>query len=359
MLAAVVRVAGDGPVDIIETLELSEIVAGMVRVKVCATGVCHSDLSVATGVMPHPMPTVLGHEGSGYVLEVGPGIDDLSVGDHVVSSFGPPCGRCIRCLNGQGFVCTRVRTSFAGIRPYRSGSEEFVGIAGVGALSEEMLVPREALVRIPKDIPFHIACLIGCGVTTGVGAAINAAKVQPGSSVLVFGCGGIGISIIQGSKICGAATIVAVDPSEERRVAAIRFGATSHASPDELPRCIAETNDGEGFDYAFDAAGKPVTTRAAYDAVRRGGTACVVGIGRADETVTFSLLEIAPSAKQLIGSVNGNCDIRAEYGKLLNLWRSGRLDLEGMVTSRVDISGVNGAFEDMKSGRGIRTVIDF
>jgi S-(hydroxymethyl)glutathione dehydrogenase/alcohol dehydrogenase len=193
---------------------------------------------------------------------------------------------------------------------------------------------------------------------TGVGAAINSAKVQPGSSVVVFGCGGVGISIIQGARIAGAAEIVAVDLMENKREDAKRFGATHACAPDEIDGLKGELTAGQGFDYGFEAIGLPVTIRGAWDATRRGGTTCIVGVGGLDQMVSFSAFELFYSEKTLIGTVYGSADVRRDFHRLLRLWRAGRLDLEGMITQKMGLGDVNQALDDMKAGKVIRTVLE-
>ena len=232
------------------------------------------------------------------------------------------------------------------------------GFSGTGTFAEEVVLPQEGVIPVPPDLPWEVASLLGCAVTTGVGAALNAAKVTPGSSVVVYGCGGVGISIIQGAHIAGAADIVAVDLVEQKRQDALRFGATHAAHPDEVDRLRNELTERRGFDFAFEAIGLPQTIRAAYDAVRRGGVATVVGVGRLDQTVQFNAFELFYSEKSLIGTIYGSSDVRTEFHRLLKLWRAGRLDLEGMISQRVGLEDVNKAFDDMKAGTVIRSVIE-
>jgi S-(hydroxymethyl)glutathione dehydrogenase/alcohol dehydrogenase len=231
-------------------------------------------------------------------------------------------------------------------------------MAGTGTFAEELLLPAQAAIKIPDDIPWDIASLVGCGVTTGVGAAINSAKVTPGSSVIVFGCGGVGISAIQGARLAGAAEIVAVDLVEAKREDAKRFGATHAVHPDDVASASGEITGGIGFDYGFEVIGLPTTIRAVYDAVRRGGTACIVGVGRAEQMVSFSAFEIFFNEKHLLGTIYGSADVRVDFARLLRLWKAGRLDLEGMITKRAKLDGINQAFDDMKAGRVIRTVVE-
>jgi S-(hydroxymethyl)glutathione dehydrogenase/alcohol dehydrogenase len=214
-------------------------------------------------------------------------------------------------------------------------------------------------VKIDDDVPLEIASLVGCGVMTGVGAAINTAKVAPGSSVVVFGCGGVGISCIQGAKVARASTILAVDLADNKLEDALRFGATHACKPDEVDSMKASLTGGDGFDYAFEAIGLPVTMRASYDAIRRGGTACIVGVGKLTEMVSFSAFELFFSEKNLVGSYYGSADVRTDFHKLLGYWKDGQLDLDGMISRRIALDDINDAFEAMQRGEVIRQVIGF
>jgi len=312
---------------------------------------------VLNGTIPHPGPAVLGHEGAGEVIEVGEGVSSVKVGDHVIVVWVPPCGHCRYCLGGQPNLCTQIMFSAGMVPHFRIGETLVAGFNGTGTFAEEAVLPEQGVVVIDRDVPFEIASLLGCGVVTGVGAAINAAKVVPGSSVVVFGCGGVGIATIQGARIAGAAEIVAVDPVEEKREDAKRFGATHAASPEELGMLKNSLTGGEGFDYAFEVVGRSQTIRAAFDAARRGGTVVVVGVGRADDIVQFSAFEFFFAEKTLKGTIYGSSDVRTEFHRLIRLWRAGRLDLEGMITRRLDLSQINDAFAAMRRGEGIRQLI--
>jgi S-(hydroxymethyl)glutathione dehydrogenase/alcohol dehydrogenase len=356
MRAAMALAAGDPTVEVVDDLGLVEVAPGFVRIRIMATGVCHSDLSVLDGTVPHPLPAVLGHEGAGIVAEVGEGVRSVAEGDHVVIAFVPPCGGCACCLRGQPNLCETVVNRTFGPR-FQRGEQGIVGFNGTGTWAEELIVPEQAAVKIPDDVPFEVASLIGCGVMTGVGAAMNAAQVRPGSSVVVFGCGGVGISVIQGARLCGAAEIVAVDLVPEKHADALRFGATHAVAPDDLPDLVASLTRKRGFDYGFEAIGRASTIRAAFDAVRRGGTVVVAGIGRSDETIELNAFELFWADKVFRGTMYGEADVRTDFDRLIRLWRAGRLDLEGMVSRRRPLSEVNDALDDLRAGRVIRTVI--
>jgi S-(hydroxymethyl)glutathione dehydrogenase/alcohol dehydrogenase len=359
MKAAILHEIGNDTLEVRSDVTSSAVAPGQVRVKIKATGVCHSDLSAMNGTIPCPVPAVLGHEGAGEVLEVGEGVKTLEVGDHVVICWSPQCGRCADCVNGKPHLCMTymmdafVKTTFA------MGDTPLYGMAGAGTFAEELIVGEDGAIKIPNDVPFDIASLIGCGVMTGVGASFNAAEIKPGSSVLVIGCGGVGISAIQGAKICGAATIVAVDMVERKLEWAKQFGATHAVKPEDLQATMGLLTGGRGFDYALEVVGRSDTIRTAYDNTKRGGTTVVVGVGRAEDMVSFSAFELFYNEKNLRGTYYGSANIRRDFPRLLDLWRSGQLDLEGMITRRLKIEDINDAFAAMQSGEVIRQVITF
>lgn len=330
-----------------------------VRVKIAASGVCHSDIHLQNGGLPHPLPCVPGHEGAGEVVEVGDAVSGLSVGDHVIISWVPPCGDCAFCLGGQPNLCEAHMLSAVGTPGFTVGGEPMFGYAGTGTFAEEVVVRQESAIPIPKDVPFDVASLIGCGVMTGAGAALNTATVQPGSSVAVFGCGGVGISIIQGARIAGASDIAAFDVVEGKLDMARKFGATHTGSPSEVAALSQELTEARGFDYAFEAVGTPETIRAAWDATRRGGTTVVVGAGRMDAMVPFSAFELFYMERDLKGSWYGSANVRRDFPRLLKYWRRGQLDLEGMITKRFDLKDVNEALAAMQRGEVVRSIIEF
>jgi S-(hydroxymethyl)glutathione dehydrogenase / alcohol dehydrogenase len=359
MRGAVFQEVGKEVVEYREDLDVSGPGPGQVRVKIHAAGVCHSDLSAMNGTLPQPAPAVLGHEGAGEIIAVGEGVTDVSVGDHVIIAWNPPCGTCRSCRRGQPNLCTKLFFEIAVTTHFTMSGEPVYGFAGTGTFAEEMVVPQEAVVKMPPDVPYEIGALIGCGVTTGVGAVLNTANVVHGSNVVVFGAGGVGIAAIQGARIAGAAQIVAVDTVETKLKDALRFGATRGVKPNELDAVNMELNGGEGFDYAFECIGLPETIRAAYDAARRGGTAVIVGAGRQDANIEFNCFELFFMEKKLLGSYYGSADVRNEFERLIALWKAGRLDLEGMITARMDISKAQDAFEALKRGEVIRQILTF
>jgi S-(hydroxymethyl)glutathione dehydrogenase/alcohol dehydrogenase len=337
---------------------LGELGRGEVHIQLVSSGVCHSDLSAQNGTIPSGTPCVLGHEGAGIVKEVGPGVADVKAGDHAIISFTPACRVCRACLRGESNLCETMMTM--AMTPHFIVDGNLVpGFTGCGTFAEQMIVPEAAVVKVDNDIPLEVVSLIGCGVTTGVCAAINTADIRPGTSVVVFGAGGVGISAIQGARIAGAAEIVAVDKIDAKLEMAKRFGATHAVKPEDLEGVKQQVTRGEGFDYALECIGHSSTIRATFDAVRRGGTAVIVGVGRMTDMVSFSAFELFFQEKNLKGSMYGSANVRVDFDRLLRLWKQGKLDLEGMISRRIRIEQVNEAFRAMEKGEVIRSVIQF
>lgn len=359
MRAAILRNVGDTTLDLCDDVELMEPTPGDVVVDITHTGICHSDLSVMNGTIPQGIPAVLGHEGAGIVREVGDAVTSVSVGDHVIVVWSPPCGNCVYCLgHKRPNLCADLQFGIM-LRPHlRQGDVELASMCGVGTFADRTLLPEQAVVRIDASVPLETAALVGCGVMTGVGAALNTARVAPGSSVVVFGAGGVGVSAIQGARIAGAADIVAVDRNPAKLAVARSFGATEAVLPDELDAAKAEMNGGQGFDYALECIGHPVTMRAAYDAVRRGGTCCIVGVGRMEEQVSFSAFEIFFNEKNLVGSYYGGADVRVDFDRMLRLAEAGQLDLAGMIDRRLPLEEINDGIEALQTGDVVRQIVE-
>lgn len=356
MRAAILHRTGDEALDVVEVESVS-FGAGRVRVKMHRAGLCHSDLSAMNGVLNHPAPFVPGHEGAGEVMAVGEGVTHVKPGDRVIVCWMPPCDRCHACTSGDGHLCRSGYGNLANPN-FQHGGKVLPGMLGAGTFAEETVIAAYAAIPIPDDVPYDIAALVGCGVTTGIGAALNTARVRPGSSVVVIGLGGVGVSVLQGAKVAGAAQIIAVDPTASRREMALRFGATEAVAPDELAEVTRRVTDGSGFDYAFEAVGKAVTLRSAYDATRLGGTVCLVGAGSRTDQTGLSMAELVLNEKKLLPSFYGGDDIRRTYATVFDLWRAGRIDLESMITHHVPLTGINEAIRQMHTGEALRTVID-
>ena len=359
MKAAVLHQVGDTKLEVRDDVQPIPTPADSVRVKIHATGVCHSDLHAMTGMVPQTMPAVLGHEGAGEIVEVGANVTDIAVGDHVIVNWLPSCGACKTCLQGKPYLCmVYVMKSFTEAN-FTAGDSPYFGMAGTGTFAEEVVLPRAGVVKIPNDVPYDVASLIGCGVMTGVGSVINTAKVKPGSTVLVIGCGGVGTSVIQGARIAGASFIVAVDMLDKKLEWAKQFGATHAVKPDDLPAVMGELTEWGGFDYTFDVVARSSTIRQAYDNTARGGTMTIVGVGAATDMAQFSAFELLFSDRTILGSVYGSGHPARDFPRLIALWKAGRLDLEGMITRRIGIDDINDAFDTMQSGEVIRQVIEF
>ncbi|WP_328678470.1 Zn-dependent alcohol dehydrogenase [Streptomyces sp. NBC_00322] len=357
MRAAVLHETGQDKLEVLDDVEAVGFGPGKVRIRVRATGLCHSDISAMNGVLPQPAPFVPGHEGAGEIIDVGDGVNGLSQGDRVLLCWLPACGVCPACKRGQSELCLAGFMN-AGTPNFKRPGGDVFGFAGTGTFTEEVVVPEGCAVPIPDDVPFDIAALIGCGVTTGLGAAINTADVAAGSSVAVIGCGGVGISAIQGARLKGAAQIIAVDPVATRREAALRFGATEAVSPDELADAKQRVTAGEGFDYVFEVVGKSATARTAYETTRRGGTLCIVGAGAMDDHLQLNMFELFFDEKRILPSMYGGGDVLTSYERTIALWRAGRIDLEGLITHRVKLAEINEALAQMRTGEALRTCIE-
>jgi len=330
-----------------------------VVVRMGASGVCHSDLSAANGTIPTPPPCILGHEGTGIVEWVGSEVTRVGVGDHVVASFVPACGNCFWCLHGQSNLCALGGEVFGTPKATLADGATAISMTGLGTFADQMTCHQASVVRIDTDLPDAQLALIGCGVTTGVGAALNTARVTPGSTVAVIGCGGVGQAVIQGARIAGAGRIFAIDPVELKRKTAESFGATDLVDPGagDAVGQVLERTGGLGADYTFEVIGLPETVVQAYTMARRGGTAVVVGMPRWDSEVTLPGFPLFFDEKKLLGCVYGSAQVRADFQRFVDLVETGRLDLGAMVSAEIGLDDVNDAFRAMESGEVIRSVI--
>lgn len=356
--ALVVTEPGSTPAVVeIEPPELGE---RDVRVGIVAAGVCHSDLSMVDGTIRPEFPLVLGHEASGEVLETGAAVTDLEPGTPVVLNWAVPCRECWFCRNGEPWLCSRVEGTIVTPGGRLADGTPLNLCLGVGAFAEQTVVPREAVVPLPEGIAMDVAALMGCAVLTGLGAVRNTAGVRSGESVAVFGLGGIGLSAVVGARLAGAARIVAIDVNESKREAAHRLGATDFVLYEEkIGRAIRGLTAGRGVDHAFECVGKAVTIRAAWDSTRRGGNCVVVGIGRLDDPVSISALEIYHYARSLSASAFGSSDPDRDIPMLCALLDAGAIELGPLISHRTDLDGVNDAFERMRAGVGLRSVVEF
>ncbi|MCU1356244.1 MAG: alcohol dehydrogenase [Acidimicrobiales bacterium] len=355
----------DTPLETRDDIEIAPPGPGEVRVKVVASGVCHSDLSVQNGTIPLPTPIVLGHEGAGIVEEIGDGVTKVAVGDHVVLSFVPACGECYTCTNGQPFLCEKSRAQAAGglldgTTRLTSNGAPLHQMACLGTYGPYAIVPEISVVKIPDDVPLDIAALIGCGVLTGVGAALNTANIRPGGTVAVIGCGGVGLNVIQGARIAGATTIIAVDMLPSKLEMAKEFGATHtvNAGDGDPVAGVMAASEGRGADVTFEVIGLGPTIEQAINMARPGGEVVLVGVPRLDVMMNlnaaFTFLYLAKTIK---GCWYGSSDVNADVPKLLDLWRSGELKLKELISKEIDVDHINEAFADMQAGTVARSVI--
>jgi len=360
MKAAVLEAYGQ-PLTVTD-VDLAAPQEGEVKVAVRATGVCHSDLSIQQGKLPYPVPCVPGHEGAGEVLEVGPGVTAVRPGDRVVLMWQLMGGDCYYCRRGQPHLCDETRAmglmDDGTSRLSRDGQLIFHGI-NTACFAEQAVLREKALVKIPEDVPYEVAAVIGCGVLTGVGAAINTAKIRPGESVAVLGCGGVGINVVQGARLAGANPIIAIDTVQTKLDMAQRFGATHivDASDGGAVGRVMELTEGRGADAAFEVVGAPALQRQVFDMTRRGGRSVFVGAAGLTDEVSLPSLFLSLGEKNVLGCYYGSCDPKRDIPLFLDLWKAGRLDLEGLISQTSKLEDVNGAFEDMESGKVIRTVL--
>ena len=349
---------------VVEQISIDAPKRGEVTVKLGACGVCHSDLSAINGTIALPLPLVLGHEGAGVVEEVGEGVTDLAPGDHVIFSFIYMCGKCRFCVAGRPVLCLEqgkaLTTPLEGTTRAHDAKGAPLGIfSGCGAMAEYATVSAENLIKIDPKIPLDCAALVGCGVTTGVGAVFNTAKVEPGSSVAVFGCGGVGLSVIQGALIAGARRIIAIDTLAPKLEMAKKFGATDTIVFGEDPVKEVKKITAGGPDYAFECVGSGELAAIAYRAIRRGGLAVVVGVAKPSDSTAIRTMTLPFEEKTITGSYFGSCVPRVDFPRMLALYMAGRLKLEELITRRYPIAEAPQAFADLQAGKNARGVIVF
>ena len=338
-------------------LELPEPGPGQVRVRIAATGVCHSDLSLARGTLKAAMPVVLGHESAGTVVSVGEGVTSCAAGDRVVLCWAPPDGTCWFCRQGEPWLCET--SSSAASAPYATvdGQDVYPGLSTAG-FAEETVVAERAVIPVPDDVPLEHAALVGCAVMTGVGAVLNTAKVREGQSVLVVGLGGVGLSVVQGARLAGAGQVIVVDRAPDKLELARSLGATDVLEAGgELAKQVRALTDKRGADHAFDCVGLAETIRSAWSATRRGGVTTIVGIGGKEQQVTFTALELFHFARVVQGCVYGSTDPYTDIPTVLAHAAAGRLDLGALVGGTVGLDGVGEAFAAMERGSTTRTLV--
>ena len=344
----------------IEQFDLPNIEADQVRVRLMASGVCHSDWHVVKGEWPFvPLPTILGHEGAGVVEEVGPAVHTVKVGDHVVLSWKRNCGLCEMCQGGYPNLCDEPADQ-RGLPRFPGSARTMNKFNGLGTFATETIVPQDVAIAINKEIPLAQAALVGCGVMTGVGAALNTARVQPGKSVAVFGCGGVGLNVIQGAAIAGAEPIIAVDIMDNKLELGKQFGATHTVNSAQVDpvEAIRELTNGLGVHYAFEAIGLvPAPFKQAILCTRKRGITVYVGHAPENTPVDFDARMLMPE-KLVIGSMYGTCRPRVDFPRLLNLYQAGKLKLDELVTRVYPLEGINEAFVALGKGEVARSVLD-
>ncbi|MCV7290113.1 NDMA-dependent alcohol dehydrogenase [Mycolicibacterium wolinskyi] len=350
----------------IEEVELDPPRDGEVLVSFHATGLCHSDHHARTGDLAGPLPLIGGHEGAGVVEEVGPGVRDLRPGDHVVASFLPACGRCRWCARGRQNLCDlgafiNTGTQLDGTYRRHIGDQDINVMLLLGTFAPYGVVSEASLVKIDDDLPLSRACLIGCGITTGWGSAVNTANVQPGDTVVVIGCGGVGSGAIQGARLAGAEKIVAVDIAAGKRYKAFEFGATHFAtSMAEAASLVGDMTKGRMADSVILAVGlvESHMVGEALDIVGKGGAVVLTALApETDVTPTMSMAALTLYQKRLLGTLYGEANPRNDIPRLLSLYRAGKLLLDEAVSTEYQIGDINAAYDDMLAGRIIRGVV--
>ncbi|CRK56109.1 Alcohol dehydrogenase [Alloactinosynnema sp. L-07] len=363
-IAAVVYEPGK-PIEI-EELDLDGPQAGEVLIRYTHAGLCHSDVHVAHGDIQARLPMVLGHEGAGIIEEVGPGVTRVKVGDHVVCSFIPNCGTCRYCANGQQSICDMGATILEGYLPGDrfpiSGPRgQYGAMCMLGTFSQWGVIHQNSCVKVDDDLPLEKAVLVGCGVPTGWGSAVNTAKVQPGDTVAVYGIGGIGINAVQGARLAGAKNIVAIDPLENKREKAMELGAT-HAFADaaQAQDKIVELTRGQGADSAIltpDLLTAEIVT-SGFNAIGKGGTVVVTGLNKLDEqTIQLPGSILTLFRKTIKGSLFGDCNPTVDIPKILGLYQSGDLKLDEIITRTYRLDQVNEGYDDLLAGKNVRGVV--
>lgn len=361
MRAAVFRQAGK-PLEI-EEVQLSNPAHNEVLVEVAATGLCHTDLHFMDGHLALPTPAVLGHETAGIVRAVGAGVNYLQPGDHVIGCLSAFCGTCHQCLSGHPSICEDQsainRKEDEGARLSQSAQpvQQFMNLSG---FADHMLVHEHALAKIDKAMPLDKAALIGCGVTTGVGAVMRTAQVELGSNVVVMGCGAVGLNAIQGARMAGALNIIAIDLNADRLAMAQSFGATHTINAQEggTIEAVMEITAGNGVEYAFEAVGAPKLAHDAFMMLRKRGSLVLIGLMKENAQVSLPFMQFI-AERRVMGCDMGSNQFRTDMQRLVAFYLDGRLNLDDMLTGRLPLSKINDGFEDMRNGKGLRTIIDF
>lgn len=353
----------------IEDVELEGPREGEVLVEIRASGVCHTDAFTLSGADPEGLfPAILGHEGAGVVLEVGANVRSLKRGDHVIPLYIPECRQCSYCTSGKTNLCQAIReTQGRGLMPdgtsrFRAGGEEVFHYMGTSTFAQHTVVPEIALAKIRQDAPLDKVCYIGCGVTTGIGAVINTAKVAPGDNVVVFGLGGIGLNVVQGARLAGANLIVGVDVNPGRRALAQKFGMTHFVNPtdvgdDLVPHLVALT--GGGADFSFECIGNVKCMRQALECCHKGwGTSVIVGVAGAGQEISTRPFQLV-TGRNWRGTAFGGAKGRTDVPRIVDWYMDGKINVDDLITHTMPLTEINTAFDLMHEGKSIRSVVTF
>ena len=367
--AVLVRSGDPGPFASTEPIQVRELQldhpgAGELTIKIHAAGLCHSDLSVINGDRPRPVPIVLGHEAAGEVTEIGAGVTEFEVGDRVVLAFVPSCGECEACLAGRAALCVpgaqtnTAGTLTSGERRWRGDEGELLHHhLGISAFAEQTIVSELSAVKIPDDLPYELAALFGCAVLTGVGAALNAAEIEPGQTVAIFGLGGVGLAAVMGAKLAGAGRVIAIDPVEHKRALALELGAGDalEGGPGTVEELKAMTDGGP--DRVIETAGSAQVLETAYLATRRGGITVTVGLPNPEAMLTIPAVSLVAEERTLKGSYLGSANPSEMLPQLFDYWRAGKLPVEKLISGHLTLDQVNEGFDRLASGEAVRQII--
>jgi NDMA-dependent alcohol dehydrogenase len=348
----------------VQDLDLEAPHAGEVLVRIKAVGVCHSDWHLVSGATEHPLPVVAGHEGAGVVEATGPGVSDLNVGDHVILNWAPSCGACFYCSRDKPNLCGTYTapiwagTMLDGTTRLSDRGNPIYSYCGLAAFADYTVVPRQSCVKIRKDVPLESAALVGCAVATGVGAAMFTAKVQAGESVAVIGCGGVGLNCIQGAKLCGATTVIAIDVNQQRLNIARQLGATNAiVSSKNVVQDVRTLTENRGVDHAFEAVGVPALQELALELARSGGTITLAGLSPMGSSTNLPGAVIVRQEKTIKGSYYGGVNPMRDFPALIDRYRDGTLKLDELISRRYSLEQINEAFEEMLNGPGARGIV--
>jgi S-(hydroxymethyl)glutathione dehydrogenase/alcohol dehydrogenase len=364
--AAVAHAAGK-PLTI-ETVSLDGPKDGEVLVEIKATGICHTDAFTLSGEDPEGLfPAILGHEGAGVVVDVGKGVTSVSKGDHVIPLYTPECRQCKSCLSGKTNLCTAIRaTQGQGVMPdgtsrFSIGGDKLFHYMGTSTFANYTVLPEIAVAKVREDAPFDKICYIGCGVTTGIGAVIYTAKVEPGANIAVFGLGGIGLNVIQGARMAGADKIVGIDLNPKKRALAEKFGMTDFINPDEVGRdkvvqAIVDLTDG-GADYSFECIGNVATMRQALECCHRGwGVSVIIGVAGAGQEISTRPFQLV-TGRVWKGTAFGGAKSRTQVPKIVDWYMNGKINIDDLITHTMPLEKINDAFHLMHEGESIRSVV--